>query len=211
MVAHELGHAVVGLDAGMRVTSLWAPPPEPYADYTPDDPDEAAGHILHAGGDRRAKTLMTLGGLLAERGRAPDWPIRPRDNDERKLAELTRDGDELTYLECVRDAAQVIGSDEFELMHTVACELLTDPPYRLTERQLNDLMRLKKGHEDDDTDPRELELELVRRGVLDEAAGAAYAEAVTDIVGTENGGRPRHRERRPPREGAPLPHPHRGA
>jgi len=44
-----------------------------------------------------------------------------------------------------------------------------------------------KATERDEPDPRELEAELVRRGVLSEPHAAQYAQAVTDVLGTENG------------------------
>ena len=142
LIAHELGHALVGMIAGSRVQRVWAPPPLPdFFDGRPDNPDELAGFVLSRHGDRKARTLALLGGPLAQGEPAPPWPIEPRTDDERKLAEIVNEQDELCYLQYVRDTQRIIESDEFERMHMFASELLTHPPHRIDERQLKDIMR----------------------------------------------------------------------
>jgi hypothetical protein len=49
------------------------------------------------------------------------------------------------------------------------------------------VLEVKATERDEEPDPRELEAELVRRGVLSEPHAAQYGQAVTNILGTENG------------------------
>ena len=196
LIAHELGHALTGMLAGLRVKRVWAPPPEPDVfDAPPENPDELAGFVeFHRGGDQRAKALALLAGPLAEGKPAPAWPIEPRTNDERKLAKLVGEGDELTYLETVRDAEQIVKSDEFTRMNTLASELLAHPPHELDGKQLDHILGWKGHEEDEPPDPRKLEAALVRRGIITEPARAEQYERVDPVIlGTgENGD---HREK----------------
>lgn len=193
LVNHELGHALVGLLCGRRVRCIWAPPPEPFAGYVPEDPDEPAGFVDYApGSDRRAKALSLLGGVLAGGEPAPAWPIKPRSRDERQLAELLRDTDELTYLETIRDAERLITSDEYDRMYMFASELLAHPPHRINQRQCEDIMRLKEHHheQEDDEDIRELEDRLIAEGLIP-ARASRYQEADDIFTGLgENGDHP---------------------
>jgi hypothetical protein len=137
LIEHELGHAVVGLLAGLRVKRVWAPPP---GDMTapPANPDAPAGYVdFEPGGDQRARALALLGGPLAEGKPAPSWPIAPRTDDERKLAKLVGDSDELTFMELVRDAEETVAGGEFTRMHSLACELVAHPPHTLDGKRLD--------------------------------------------------------------------------
>jgi hypothetical protein len=136
LIKHEAGHAIVGLLSGLRVKRVWAPPPE--FDGPPENPDDPAGYVDFArGGDRRAKAVALLGGPLAEGKPAPSWPIQPHTDDERKLAKLVGEQDELCYLELVRDADQIVKSDEFGRINMLASELLAHPPHELDGKQLD--------------------------------------------------------------------------
>jgi hypothetical protein len=135
LIEHEAGHAIVSLLSGLRVKRVHTPPPP---DVPPDDLDAPAGFVdLEPGGDPRARALVLLGGPLAEGKPPPAWPIAPRTDDERKLAKLVGETDELTYLEMVRDAEEIVKGDEFTRMHMLASELLAHPPYQLDGKQLD--------------------------------------------------------------------------
>lgn len=145
LIAHEAGHALVGLLSGFDVERVWAPPP-PDMTVPPADPDAPAGFVdFKPGGDRRAKALTLLGGLLVD-GKSPAWPIVPDSDDERKLAAIVSETDELTYLECVRDTREVIASSEFDRMNTLVSELLAHPPHELTGEQLKDIKAVVNAH-----------------------------------------------------------------
>jgi hypothetical protein len=146
LIRHELGHALVGTLSGLRVKRVWAPPP-PDFDGPPDDPHAPAGQVQFIGRDKTARTLCLLGGLLAN-GDAPDWPIKPRpySSDDRELARLVNEEDEVTYLELVRDAKDIIESAEFTRMNMLASELLAHPPHELGGRQLNDIKATVMNH-----------------------------------------------------------------
>jgi hypothetical protein len=190
LIAHELGHALTGMLAGLRVECVWAPPPPEFDGVPPENPNEPAGFVLSRGGDRRARALMLLGGPLAEGKPAPSWPIEPHTDDERQLAKLVAETDELCYLELTRDAEEIITSDEFTTANMLAHELIATPPYKLDERQLNDIMRTKdiegEGSEGRD-EARELENRLIAEGIIP-ARAERYARVDPVILGTgENG------------------------
>ena len=135
LIRHELGHAIVGLISGLRVKRVHTPRPP---DVPPEDLDAPAGFVeFHRGGDRRAKALALLGGPLAGGDPVPSWPIEPRTDDERKLARLVDDSDEITFLELPRDTRQIVAGSEFTRMHSLASELLAHPPHELTGEQLH--------------------------------------------------------------------------
>ena len=72
-----------------------------------------------------------LGGLLAEGKPAPPGRSGRATDDERQLAEIVNEQDELAYLECVRDTQRILESDEFDRMHAFASELLAHPPHQI--------------------------------------------------------------------------------
>ena len=165
-------------------------PPPDFDGVPPENPDEPAGFVLSRHTDRRAKALSLLGGPLAEGKPAPAWPIRPHTDDERQLLRLCGEGDELSYLECVRDAALIVGSDEFNRMNTFASELLVDPPHQLNERQLEDLMQLK-NHTDEGSEGLDEALELERRLIAEgiiPARAERYQQADPVLTGLGSNG-----------------------
>jgi hypothetical protein len=139
LMRHELGHALAGTLSGLRVKRVWAPPP-PDFDGPPENPDDLAGCVEFHRGSRWSNAVALLGGLLAD-GDAPAWPIKPRpySSDDRELARLVNEEDEVTYLELVRDTQDIIESAEFTRMNMLASELLAHPPHELDGRQLNDI------------------------------------------------------------------------
>jgi hypothetical protein len=90
----------------------------------------------------RSTALALLAGPLAEGDPAPTWPLQPSSDDERMLARLVGDGDELSYLELVRDSKQIMATSEFTRMHKLAGELLAHPPHELDGTELSDIRKV---------------------------------------------------------------------
>jgi hypothetical protein len=77
-------------------------------------------------------------GPLAE-GQPARTPIGPRTDDERQLAKLIGEGDELSYLELVRHTLEIVADSGFIRIHRLASELVAQPPHELTGEQLADI------------------------------------------------------------------------
>jgi hypothetical protein len=149
LIRHELGHAVCGMLAGLKIKRVWAPSPPDFSDGPPENPDDPAGCVeFHARGSRWSKAVALLGGLLVS-DEVPPWPIEPRTSDERKLAKLVNEEDPLVYGELIRDTQDIIESAEFTRMNRLASELLAHSPHELTGRQLADIkaMTMNTGHQ----------------------------------------------------------------
>jgi hypothetical protein len=140
LIAHEAGHAVGGMLAGLCPHQVTAPP-LPDREYARANPTAKAGVCsFYRTRDRRALGLATLAGMLASGDPVPGWPLdRPRTDDERTLAAAFAEQDELVFAEAVADAKQLVESKRFVRLHRLVGELLSHPPHRLTGDQLMDI------------------------------------------------------------------------
>jgi hypothetical protein len=142
LVAHEAGHIAAGMLEGLRPHHVSAPP-LPSPEYAAAHPHEQAGVATFYRGDQRTLGVATLAGMLADHSPIPDWPLdNPRTPDERDLAEVFAETDELVYGEAVADARRLMSSKTFTRLHGIVSELLSHPPHELGEQQLVDLHKL---------------------------------------------------------------------
>ena len=195
LIEHELGHAITALIAGLRVKRVWAPPPESdFFDGPPENPDDPAGYVDFArGGDRRAKRLR-CSAVRSPRAnpRRLGRSSRARTTNESSRSSSARGTNSPTSRpSATQSRSSRAASSPACTWSRPSCSRIR----RTNSTASSDHILGWKGHvEDEPPDPRELEAELVRRGIITELARAEQYERVDPVIlGTgENGD---HREK----------------